>query len=646
MRQQRIGPIHAACEEPTQPTEEPAQPTEEPAQPAEEPAQPAEEPVPPVEAPPEDPAAPSSAPEPADPATPSGGTVRIGWEQSFDFTSGFDPTGEFLGEAMGIMSNLLVRTLVGYKHVAGAEGNEIVDDLAAVPEPTDGGLAYTFTLKEGVRFGPPLSRPITSDDVRFAFERIATPSVVAQYGFYYTVIQGLGAFAAGEADTISGIQTPDDQTIVFTLTEPAADFLFRLAMPAAGPIPREIGSCFTEAGTYGQFLVSSAGYMIAGSDRQDATGCDTLAPLSGFDPNARLEVVRNPDYDPSTDRVDARENLPDSFVFEVNSNTDDIFAKIEKGELEGEVAVASGPVLKDYVDSGSDRLKINAGDRTWYVTLNLTQPPFDDLNVRRAMNLIVNKAGLLRVWGGSTQGEIATHIVPNSMQNDTLRDYDPYPSDGFQGDEEAARAAMAASKYDSDGDGLCDAPECDGVFHLAGTRDIDNGMAAVLEESAAKIGIALDTRQVDDAYTPLQTVSNDTPMSSRPGWGKDYADASTYAVLFDSRLTSPTGNINYSLVGLTPEQADALGASGTLVGIPNVDAAIDACNEVALGADRIACWAEFDQMLMEEVAPWVPYLDANNVDVVGPSVAQYEYDQFSGGPGWAHWALDTSKQKG
>ena len=159
------------------------------------------------------------------------------------------------------------------------------------------------------------------------------------------------------------------------------------------------------------------------------------------------------------------------------------------------------------------------------------------------------------------------------MLNDTLRDYDPYPSEGSQGDEEAARAAMALSKYDTDGDGLCDAPECDGVFHLAGTRDIDNGMVPVIEESLAKIGMVLETRQVDDAYTPLQTVSNDTPLSSRPGWGKDYADVSTYAVLFDSRITSPAGNINYSLVGLTPESAEALGASGTVEGIPNVDAA-------------------------------------------------------------------------
>ena len=60
----------------------------------------------------------------------AGGVFRVEWESSFDFTGGFDPTGEYLGEAFGIYSNLLVRTLVGYNHVEGAPGNVLVPDLA------------------------------------------------------------------------------------------------------------------------------------------------------------------------------------------------------------------------------------------------------------------------------------------------------------------------------------------------------------------------------------------------------------------------------------------------------------------------------------------------------------------------------------
>ena len=81
----------------------------------------------------------------------AGGTLRVGWEQSFGFTDSFDPTGEYLGDAFGIYSSLLVRTLVGYNHVPDAAGNQLVPDIAtSVPAPTNGGTVYTFHLKPGI----------------------------------------------------------------------------------------------------------------------------------------------------------------------------------------------------------------------------------------------------------------------------------------------------------------------------------------------------------------------------------------------------------------------------------------------------------------------------------------------------------------
>ena len=83
----------------------------------------------------------------ADSRVKAGGVFRTEWESSFDFTDGFDPTGEYLGEAFGIYSNLLVRTLVGYNHVAGAPGNVIVPDLATnTGVISNGGKSYTFKL--------------------------------------------------------------------------------------------------------------------------------------------------------------------------------------------------------------------------------------------------------------------------------------------------------------------------------------------------------------------------------------------------------------------------------------------------------------------------------------------------------------------
>ena len=49
----------------------------------------------------------------------------------------------------------------------------------------------------------------------------------------------------------------------------------------------------------------------------------------------------------------------------------------------------------------TDRLQVNSADSTAYISLNLTQPPFDDVHVRRAVNLVADKAGMRLAWGGA-----------------------------------------------------------------------------------------------------------------------------------------------------------------------------------------------------------------------------------------------------
>ena len=581
----------------------------------------------------------------------AGGTLRVQTE-AFEWVGNFDPTGEYLGTAWGFYSNMLLRPLMGYKHQPGAEGNEIVPDLAeSEPEVSDDGLTYTYTLRDGVNFGPPLSRPVTSQDVYFAFKRIGTESIVAQYSFYYTpVIEGMQEFqdAGGlgeEGNEISGIETPDDKTIVFHLTQPLGDFNYRLAMPATAPSPEEVAGCFSKAGEYGRFVISSGPYMIEGSDQLDASSCRTLKPLSGFNPNQQLILVRNPEYDQATDEW--RKNYVDRLELTLNTNAEDIFNRIKNGTVETEIAGIPPEVAREYTqnDDLKDRLRVESGDRTWYLTMNLTQPPFDDVHVRKAANWIMDKEGLRRAWGGSSAGEIAHHIVPDTMFNDDLVDYQPYKTEGDAGNLEEAKAEMMQSKYDSNQDGICDAPQCNNVLHVTRSTDIWVNMEPVIEQALGKIGIKLVTREFEDSYPIIQTVKRQVPISSTAGWGKDYADPSTFMVLFDSRSILPEGNVNYSMVGLTSEQAADVGAKGTIEGIPSVDADIDACNAILDADERNVCWQDLDKKLMEEVVPWVPYLDATNRDVISEAVVNYTYDQFSGEMAWSQVAVDQSKAK-
>jgi peptide/nickel transport system substrate-binding protein len=567
-----------------------------------------------------------------------GGVYRIGWEQSFGFTNNFDPTGEYLGNAWGLYSNLMLRSLVGYKHQPGAAGNDLIGDLAEdVPTPTDNGLTYTYKIRSGVKWSPPVNRAVTSQDVAYAMNRLANPKDGGQYAFYYTVIKGWDAVASGKAKTISGISTPDANTIVFHLTKQTGDFNRRMSMPATAPIPQEVGSCFEgKPGDYGRDVVSNGPYMLKGMDAVKLP-CSSLKPASGYDgaDGNHLILVRNPNYDQSTDSI--RKNYVDSFRFVVNSNADDIFAKVQAGQLEDEVSSPAPKTIRQYATDPSlkPRMIPNVGDRTNYFTMNLTQPPFDDVHIRKAMNWIMDKASLQKAWGGPIPGAIAGHVVPPVLYNNGLAEYDPYSTPNSAGDLAKAQAEIKLSKYDPGKTGKCTASACKGVLTIADTRGVDTRMVPILTADAAKIGINLKVRAINGAYTTIQTPSKNIPFAERPSWGKDYADPYTFfGELFDGRAIIKSGNTNYSLVGLTPAKAKEVGATGNINNVPSVDKDIDACS-AKLGGARTTCWEGIDKKLMEQIVPWVPYLWPNNVFIVGPTVTHWNYDQFTDGPAYS-----------
>jgi peptide/nickel transport system substrate-binding protein len=573
----------------------------------------------------------------------AGGVFRVEWESSFDFTDSFDPTGEYLADAFGIYSNLLVRTLVGYNHVAGAPGNVIVPDLATnTGVISNGGKTYTYHLKDGIKFGPPLNRAITSKDILFAFQRIGTPAIGAQYAFYYDVIKGMKAFEAGKAKVIAGIKTPDPKTIIFNLTVPTGDFRYRLSMAAAGPMPQEVAGCFTKPGEYGRYVISSGPYMIAGSDKLNASSCDSIKAaggISGFDGEKSLDLVRNPAYSPATDSTKARENFPDEFTFTVNTNVDDIYAKVGRGDIEEEVAGETPSVLREYKDS--PQLHTNDGDRTWYLTMNLTQAPFDDLHVRRAVNFVVNREALRKSWGGASAGAVATHIAPDAILGNKLKGYAPY-GDG-RGNLAKAKAEMKQSKYDSNHDGICDAQACKSIFTITGDRAVERGFIPALTQNLASIGMHIKDRVLKDAYTPIQTPRQNIPFSTRPGWGKDYADALTfYNPLFAGANIIAQGNTNYSLLGITPAIAKKVGVKASpgvnLKNVPDIAPDMAKCG-VLVGNPRLSCYAALDKKLTWNIVPWVPYLWSYAQSVSSKNVTKFEFDQFGGTIAYAHVAV-------
>jgi peptide/nickel transport system substrate-binding protein len=579
-----------------------------------------------------------------------GGTFRISLVD-FGFTAAFDPSAEYLGSGWNTLTTM-VRPLLGYRFTAGETGNELLPDAAtALPEVSADGLTYTFQIKDGIQFGPPLNREVTSEDYVYAFERLGTASVGAGYANYYQPIRGFQAFADGDAQTISGIATPDDKTIVFTLTEPRGDFPYALAMPASAPIPREVGECFEQSGQYGRYVISTGPYMFEGSENLNAQSCDTMQPISGYNPTRFMNLVRNPSYDPATDSPEMREANPDRIEFTINTNQDDIFDRITRGQLEGSYDAATSNVIREYTSDPElrDRLRVNGGDRTWYLTMDMTQAPFDDIHVRKAMNLVMDLEGMQRAWGGPVSGEVATTITPDGVLYGQLtnEDYQPYQKPPFAGDVEAAKAEMAQSKYDTNQDGTCDAGPCKGILTINRNYAAWAAMTPLITQNAAEIGIEINVRELptSPAYTTTQNPSRGIVLAANHGWGKDYADPATFAVLWYGPNIIPSNNSNTALVGITPAIARSAGIDRQIpANVPNIDADIDAC-AATTGEEREQCYVDLERKVMEEVVPFVPYLDSNNVDAIGPAVTKYDYDQFTTEISLNHVAVDPSLQQ-
>jgi len=565
-----------------------------------------------------------------------GGTYRTA-VASFGLTDNLDPTGEYQSGFAWEVYAAMLRTLVSYRRVTGPAGTVVYPDLAsAMPVVSDGGLTYTFHLKSGIRFAPPVNREITSHDILFAFQRINDAALAAQYGFYFDgVIKGMTGKATSMTAPISGIQTPNPTTIIFHLTKPAGDFLYRLALPATAPIPPEVGKCFTKAGAYGRDVIASGPYMLQGSQHLKTSSCSAMTAISGFDPTSHIVLVRDPNYNAKTDSSAMRANYLNGVVIDIDTNISDIYNKVQNGSLDG--AMFNAPpavVVHQYETNSSLKPYLHSTPILWLesITMNLAIPPFNDIHVRKAVSYVLDHAAMINALGGSVNAQIATHIFPPVMvQNKLTSAFNPYGSPGEHGNLAAAKAQMKLSAYDPQHDGMCDVAACKNIVFIDAQGQF-TAIDPIVQEDLAKIGIHIVPRDLETgaAFTAIETVKNKVPMSALGGGYADYADGYGFAeASFAGSALAATGCCNYSWVGLTKSQAKSLGIPYPPNGVPSVDSMLSGC-EAMSGTPRVNCWVAFDKYMMTKVVAWVPYLWGNYVNITAPDVTRYLVDQATG----------------
>jgi len=570
----------------------------------------------------------------------SGGTLRMA--QITDVGAAFDPQKEYYTVSWEYYRCCLLRTLMSYEGVPTAEGGaDIFPDLAA-DEPTvsGDGLTTTFQIKPGLMYAPPKDdTEITAQDFIRAMEREANPKANAGYSFYYSVIEGFDDFAAGRADTITGLSAPDTHTLAIRTTSPIGDIGYRFAMAATAPIPPDgegerLGVAEGHDRNYGRFLVASGPYMFEGSETMDFSvdpKDQTEAP--GYVPGRQIVLVRNPSWEAERDSDQLRDAYPDRIEVRIGGDNDDLYNQVAAGDLDFVVdGVVPAEKIREYQTNPDlqDMINVYASDAVRYVSFNLAVPPFDDIHVRKAVNWAFDKQGFRQLRGGPTVGEIAGHIFVNSLQGGLLSDYDPYETTNASGDVERAKEEMALSKYDTDGDGLCDAPECKDILTVTDREDPYPGQAALLKQFLEPIGLTLDVKQLElgTMYNQCNDANSHHALCAGPGWGKDYADGITFGEPLFASAGLWESCCNYSLLGASADQLTEWGYDVTEV--PSVDQEVQECSALEPGDERFQCWAELDRQLMEEVVPWVPYLFDTNVDIISKSVEFYSFDQFAG----------------
>jgi hypothetical protein len=190
---------------------------------------------------------------------------------------------------------------------------------------------------------------------------------------------------------------------------------------------------------------------------------------------------------------------------------------------------------------------------------------------------------------------------------------------------------MALSRYDTDGDGRCDAVECAGIYVPVQNDSPEFGLAAdAFASQMAGIGVELDVQRVDaeEFFNYWLDPTNHAALTFTYGWQTDYLNAASwFSPLASSSALGGPDHSNLSLVGATPELMAELGYSITEV--PSLDGEIEACNG-RTGAAQFQCWAEVDQFLMERIVPWVPLWVRQTSRVTSTRVTRFSFDASLG----------------
>ena len=524
-----------------------------------------------------------------------GGTLTVLSSGDVDY---IDPGQDYY--QFGYMVQYAVnRTLYSF---AAADTEARPDMATGQPEVSSDGKTITVHIRKGVKFAPPVNREVTSKDIKYAIERGFSGHVPSAYAqLYFGVIQG----APKKPDpngvpNISGIQTPDDQTLVFKLSAPrSGQVIGAMALPLTVPVPEEYAKTFDakNPSTYDQHVAFIGPYMV----KNDASG-----KLVGRKPGKSITIVRNPNWDKGNDYRPAY--LDRIEILEGNNDPLVATRRILTGShlVSGDFTVPAN-LLKKAVTQYKDQTSITQTAAWRAVSVNTKMKPFDNVNVRKAIFAVFDRQAMILSRGGTAQGTPAWSFIPPDFPgfDESGGATPPKEFDFAQkitGDPTLAAEYMKKAGYPSGKYTGSAVPLEVGVAGTGtGTR-----AAEITQAMLGKLGIKVKLRFVTpDAYiTKFCGVPKKVAVCPSSAWGQDFKDAQTeLQPTFDGRAIAPANNANYS------ELDD-----------PAVNAAIDKAVVLPPGKERDQAWADVNKLVVGTAAA-VPYQWDKTVNVESKDVA-------------------------
>ncbi len=432
--------------------------------------------------------------------------------------------------------------LVAFRRVAGPDGRRIVPDLAeAVPEPERGGLLWRFRLRPGVRFSD--GRAVRAEDVVASFRRLFRVGSPTGETFYGAILGAEACLRAPDTCRLEGVRI-EDGAVVIELVRPDGELLQKLALPHASVLPA------------------------------DAPGRDVgTAPIAGtgpyrivrYDPNDGLVLERNPYFrEWSADAQPA--GRPDAISYRFGLEAGAQVSAVLGGQADWMFDTPPPDRLGE-VATRPEQVHLNPAHAVWMLPLNTRLPPFDDVRVRRALDLALDRRAAVRLFGGRRLAEALCGVVPPGLPG--------HRADCPAPDLLAARRLMAEAGAAGQAVALV-------VDDAAVSRALGTYVVEVMGDLGLRARLVVLSANVQ--FTYIQNTANRV-QASLTSWYADYPSAANILAgnfgcgAFRQGSDSSTNIAGFCDAALDARLQAALAAgdaAGVAAGVAAVAGAIDA----------------------------------------------------------------------